>query len=243
MSLDAMLATFKLAAWLATQGVKVSTGEIALLLAIAESAGEDGQFSAYTRRQDFLCWKLGWADTSTLRRHLMKLKRKGLIEVRSGKLGNESDYRLTFIDKVPSGSLASLFWRQHREAQPLAPVAQGRTATAVQELTTTAVQPCTAKYSTSSTSSPFKRSRARGLRKWFNEELWPRFPDQVDRLNTWHEIEALNPGEALRAEIVAGLDRAIARQEREAAESLDGFVRALPTPRNWLRGRRWEDGA
>lgn len=236
MSLDAMLAVMKLPAGSTT------TSERLLLLAMAESASEDGELSAYCRSQAFLAFKCGWLNANAVRKLLRSLESKGLIVSRETGAGlSQSSYQLAFLDSVPPGNLAKLFraQRRPREGDPSIwrghPPPYGGDPPPPYGGDHISVVPTYSNHE--------KPARARGLRKWFNEELWPRFPDQVDRLNTWREIELLNPGEALRAEIVAGLDRAIARQEREAAESLDGFVRALPTPRNWLRGRRWEDGA
>lgn len=236
MSLGAMLAVMKLPAGSTT------TSERLLLLAMAESASEDGELSAYCRSQAFLAFKCGWVNADTVRKLLRSLELKGLIVSREAGAGrSQSSYQLAFLDTVPGDNLPKLFWalRKQTAGDPSTSMAQpppfGGDPSPPNGGDHISVVPTLVHHE--------KPARARGLKKWFTTELWPRFPDPVDRHNTWREIELLNPDEALRAEIVAGLDRAIARQEREAAESLDGFVRALPTPRNWLRGRRWEDGA
>lgn len=238
MSLHAMVETFKL---------RIPARAKLLLLALAEIGGDDGEISAYTRDQRFLAWLCGWDDTSNVRRILTWLEDHGLIEIHSGTRGEVSSYRLTYLERLPPGALSRVYKAGLAgvDVDEASGVRNG-TPPAARKITPPTVRNGTPNKTPTylpTYSLQEKPSRARGLRKWFDEELWPRFPDQVDRLNTWHEVEILNPGEALRVEIIAGLDRAIARQEREASEAVDGFVRALPTPRNWLRGRRWEDAA
>ena len=233
MSLDAMLAVMKLPAG------RTTTSERLLLLAMAESASEDGELSAYCRSQAFLAFKCGWVNVGAVRKLLRSVERKGLVEVIENGAGRgQSSYRLTFIETSPPGSLAKVFrGARASESRPLhmdrTPALFGPGETAPYGADHISV--------VSTSQSHEKPARSRGLKKWFNEELWPRFPEPVDRLNTWRAIEHLNPGGELRAEILAGLERAIEYQERVAAESSDGFMPALPLPSNWVRGRRWED--
>ena len=231
MSLHAMVETFKL---------RIPPRPKLLALALSEISSDDGEISAYTRDQKFLAWLCSWKDTSNVRRALKWLKDRGLIEIRSGRNGEVSSYRLTYLEDLPHGALSTVF-RRTRDDQSTPP-SEGEAG--VRNGTPDAVRNGTPK---SPTCFPLntrqeKPSLSRGLKTWFDAELWPRFPDPIDRLNTWREIQLLNPDKGLRAAIAAGLERAVAAHELEASESVDGFVRAMPSPRNWLRGRRWEDG-
>lgn len=243
MSIEAMVAVMKLPPGSTT------TSERLLLLAMAEIGDDDGEVSAFCRSQAYLAFKCGWRDAGSVRKILRSLERKGLLASREQGVGrSQSSYQLTFLETVSRDNLPKLFRKYQKSTECHSPATvetgpngrdqsgpNGRDQSGPNGRDHIPVVPVNTPQE--------KPALARGLKKWFSVELWPRFPDPVDQTRAWREIELLNPGEELRSAIIAGLDRFIARWEREVSESTDGFVRALPTPRNWLRDRRWEDRA
>ncbi len=204
MSLDAMLAVFKLPPRSCT------TSERLLLLAMAESASETGELSAYARSQAFMAFKCGFLQTESVRQLQRSLEKKGLLlcRARGSSDGRQGDFALTFIDRVESGSLVKV-WRQ-RLAEDASPSAIGEAP-----LVSWGEKPSSSPRTEGDHISVVKPSPlkhvpgARALRGWFETELWPLFPAKVDKLNAWRAIANISPSIELRASIIGALQRAV----------------------------------
>jgi hypothetical protein len=229
-----MIATFAL------EPGRTTTSERLLLLALADVASDDGEVAAYARSQVILAEKCGWSAIDTVRKVLRALEAKALVVSRgTGGAGKASDYFLPYVANTPAGSLAEIIKARRRAGMASPPNGGGVPPPygGGDPLQTEGVHIDT----THTDRTQDVRSRVPGLKAWFNNELWPCFPSRIDKAGAWLEIERINPGEKLRAEILEGLERAKRERERIAAENDDGFAPCHPLPRNWLRSRRWED--
>jgi hypothetical protein len=228
MSLDAMLAVLKLPAG------ETTSSERLLLIAMAESASESGELSAYARSQAFMAFKCGWSDADHVRKVMRSLQVKGLLALREAGSGHgQSSYYLTFIDRVPEGNLAKV-WRKHREASQ-------SPSTGGDPSPSTGGDPSPSTDGDHISVVPNNKHPLEVLTRWFAKEVWPLYPKRVNRPGALRELRHLAPDAELRACIIAGLKRLLEDRERQRHDSGDGFMPELPILANWLRDRRWED--
>lgn len=82
-----------------------------------------------------------------------------------------------------------------------------------------------------------KRELSPELQAWMDNVFWPAYPRKEGKKAFKTALAKLNPDEALRAEIMAGLERAM--QGNEAFQK--GDTPHIPHPTTWLNGTRWED--
>lgn len=68
------------------------------------------------------------------------------------------------------------------------------------------------------------------------DQFWAEYPRKAGKSDAAKAWKALNPDEALFAEIMDGLKRA-----KQSAQWLDNGGKYIPNPANWLSKRRWED--
>lgn len=82
------------------------------------------------------------------------------------------------------------------------------------------------------------REDTTALREWFDTVFWPCYPNSAAKKPAWEEMSKINPDEATRADIMAGL-----HQARASPQWRRDSGQYVPHARTWLHQRRWEDGA
>ena len=81
-----------------------------------------------------------------------------------------------------------------------------------------------------------KASPSKTLIRQRFDQFWAEYPRKAGKSDAAKVWKAIDPDEALFAEIMDGLKRA-----KQSAQWLDNGGKYIPNPANWLSKRRWED--